>query len=227
MSLHSQRASMTDTSSRGTTTRRRVLLGAGVGATVALAGCTSGSSEGAENVPVRGNADAEVTLEVFEDLGCPACRSYVLNQFSDIQQTYLNEGLIRYEHRDYIVTGVAARHAASAAREVLERHGDEAFWEFVEALYSNQNRLRSERPALFGELAGTLGLDADAVQTAGADRSHDSAVDADIERGDTFGVSGTPSFVVDEELVDTSNARNIRDVVGLVSQELDQALTNS
>jgi protein-disulfide isomerase len=215
---------MTHDSSRGTATRRRVLLGLGAGATVALAGCTGGTASGADSVPVRGNPDADVTLEVYEDFGCPVCRQYVLNLFPDLQSQYIADGLIRYEHHDYIVTSVAARHAANAAREVLDRHGDDAFWAFARALYDNQNRLQSEMPALFGDIAEQQGLDAAEIESAGQNLAHDSAVDADIERGDSLGVSGTPSFVLDGELVDTSGARDMGDVVNIVAQDINQAL---
>jgi protein-disulfide isomerase len=214
---------MTHNGSPGTT-RRRVLLGVGAGATVALAGCTSGGEGGADNVPVRGNPDANVTLEVYEDLGCPACQSYIQNGFDSIQTNYLEDGLVRYEHRDFITTGIAAEQAASAAREVLERHGDEDFWAFVHAIYDNQNRLRAEVPSLFGEIAGNLGLDADAIEAAGENRDHQNAVQADIDRGRNLGVQGTPSFVVDGNLVDRSGAATMNQLVAAVSQQLDQAL---
>ena len=206
---------MTENGSWGTATRRRVLLGAGAGATVALAGCLGGDASGADNVPVRGNPDADVTLEVYEDMGCPACRNYVQNVFPGVRNQYLDGGRIRYEHRDFVVTGSAARQAANAAREVLERAGDEAFWAFVKAVFDNQNRLGTEAPGLFGELAGGIGVEEQsAVTEAGESLSHDSEVDADIQRGESLGVSSTPSFVIDGDTVDGSN---------LVS-EIDQAL---
>lgn len=206
---------MTENGSPGTATRRRVLLGAGAGATVALAGCLGGSASGADNVPVRGDPDADVTLEVYEDMGCPACQNYVQNVFPSVRNQYLDGGRIRYEHRDFVVTGPAARQAANAAREVLERAGDEAFWAFVKAVFDNQSRLGTEAPGLFGELAGGIGVEEpSAVTEAGESLAHDSEVDADIERGESLGVSSTPSFVIDGNTVDGSN----------LGPEIDQAL---
>jgi protein-disulfide isomerase len=174
----------------------------------------------AATVPVRGDPEAAVTLEVYEDLGCPACRSYVQNGLPQLEAGYIDEGQIRYEHRDFPVTGPAAEQAASAAREVLARHGNDAFWEFVSAVFANQGRLGQSPPDLFEELAGNLGFDADAVATAGQERSHQSVVERDITRGEELGVEGTPSFVVDDQLVDTSGARSI----DAVADALDTAL---
>jgi len=208
---------MTDNGSWGPVTRRQVLLGTGAGATVALAGCTSGNSDGADNVPVKGDPDADVTLEVYEDLGCPACQSYVQNVFPGIQEEYLSNGRIRYEHRDFVVTGSAARQAANAAREVLDRDGDEAFWAFTMAVFDNQNRLRAEAPGLFSELAEQVGVgEPSAVADAGSNLAHDSEVEADIDRGQSLGVGSTPSFVIDGDTVDPSS----------LGTELDQALAN-
>jgi Protein-disulfide isomerase len=175
-------------------------------------------------VPVRGDPEAPVTLAVYEDLGCPACRSYVQNGLPELEAGYIDEGRIRYEHRDFPVTGPAAEQAASAAREVLARHGNDAFWEFVSAVFAEQDRLRPNPPDLLEELAGDLGFDADAVATAARERSHQSVVDRDFARGEELGVGGTPSFVVDGQLVDASDARTIEGVVDAVVDTLDTAL---
>lgn len=206
------------------TTRRRVLLGMGAGTTAALAGCLGGGSGGAENVPVLGDPDADVVVEVYEDFGCPHCKAYNQNGFPQIQNTYLEEGRIRYEHRDFVVTGMPAEQAASAAREVLDEHGNEEFWTFAEALYDNQNRLGTEVPELFGELAENQGLDASSIETAGEDRTHENAVQADIDRGRNFGVQGTPSFVLDGSLVDMSGARTGEQRASILANEIDAAL---
>ena len=178
----------------------------------------------ASSVPVRGDPEAAVTLEVYEDLGCPACRNYVQNGLPELEAGYIETEQIRYEHRDFVVTGTDAAQAASAARETLARHGTDAFWAFVDAVFANQGRLDSEGPALFGELAADLDLDADAIETAGAERTHQSVVERDKARGLDAGVRATPSFVVDGELVDPGDAGSMSEVVAAVSDSLDAAL---
>ena len=200
----------------------------GTGGTGADDGAGSDDSSDGETtaatVPVRGDPEAAVTLAVYEDLGCPACRSYVRNGFPELKDGYIDEERIRYEHRDFPVTGPAAEQAASAAREVLARHGNDAFWEFVSAVFADQDRLRQNPSDLFEELAGQFGFDTDAIATAGQERSHQSIVDRDFARGEELGVEGTPSFVVDGQLVDTGGARTIEDVVDAVADALDTAL---
>lgn len=182
---------------------------------------------GAAAVPVRGDPDAEVVLEVYEDLGCPACRNYVENGFPELETQYIDEERIRYEHRDFPVIGPASAQAASAAREALARHGNDAFWEFVSAVFANQDRLEPEGPALLSELAADLDLDAEAIATAGEERAHQSVVDRDFERGQQLGVRGTPSFVVNGELVDPGDIGSMAELVGAVSDRLDAALDDA
>ena len=221
---------MIDTGSSGETTRRQVLLGVGGGAAVALAGCLGGTPDGADSVPVRGDPDADVVLEVYEDLGCSGCRQYVQNGFPTIRADFLDDELIRYEHHDFIVTDPrdrvgAAERAANAAREVLDRHGDEAFWQFTGAVFDNQNRLRSESPGLFGELAGDLGVDADAVETAAVELDHESDIEADQNRGDALGVGATPSFALDGDLLDPPRG-TMNQLISGISQEIVRALSD-
>lgn len=191
-----------DGSNDGHSLSRRAFLGSTAAGSVVLAGCLGGgeASDGSTMVPVRGNADADVTLEVYEDLTCPACRTYSEDIFPTIDQQYLQTNAIRYEHRDFPFRNQVAWDAASAAREVYAEHGTDQFWEYKSALFDQQNRIETESPALFGEVAESLDLDGDSIESAGANRSHESESEADRERGEGLGVEGTPSFVVNGDI---------------------------
>lgn len=208
------------------TTRRRLLLGVG-GGVVALTGCTTGPSSGAERTPVRGSNSADVTLEVYEDLNCSACRQYVQTVFPELRSDYVAEGLIRYEHRDFIVTDPdgqtgPARQAANAAREVYDRYGNDAFWEFTGLVFENQNSLGAGAPGFLGDLADELGFDQAAIESAASNLPYDDAIDADMERGQGFGISQTPSFVLDGDLL----SPNPRTFAADLAQALNQALSD-
>jgi protein-disulfide isomerase len=200
------------------TSRRRVLAGVGAGM-VALAGCSGASDEGAENVPVLGDPDAGVTLEVFEDMACGACRAYENNGFESIESNFIATEQIRYEHRDRISIGTPSRDAANAAREVLEMEGNDAFWEFKSAVFDQQNSLRRSPLGTLESVANSLGFDGAAVREAADNRSHSDAVSADNERGRALGATATPSFVVDGDVVgEGANA------VGSVAREIESRL---
>lgn len=185
---------------------RRAFLGSLGAGTVVLAGCLSSSaSGGSENVPIRGDPDASVTLEVYEDFACDFCQDYNEGVFPSIETEYIETEQIRYEHRDFpVVHNEGARQsyqAASAARAVYDSHGNEEFWRYKSLLMAEGDRVGSESPELYGELASELDLDADEIESAASDIAYEDDITADRERGQSANVTGTPSFVLNESQV--------------------------
>lgn len=186
--------------------RRSVLVGvaAGLGS---LAGCLGG--EGGDggssdlDAPTKGSADVGVTLEVFEDFACPHCKDYHEKGLPEIEATYLESGLVRYVHRDLPlpVLDPQSWRAHNAARSVQSRHGDEAFWAFAAGIFANQSELRDGDLALYKRLGDDLGYDGAAIRSDAADRAFDAVIEADRSRAKDVGVSGTPAFVLEGEVV--------------------------
>jgi protein-disulfide isomerase len=227
-----------------TTSRRRVLLGVGAGVgTLALAGCSGGGAEtpapgetwpastatptgdGPLPAPVKGNPDAEVTLAVYEDYACPHCADYNAEGFPELQAAY-DGSEIRYEHHDLPipVADPGSWQVASAAREVQARHGDRAFWNYAAALFDRSNEIRGDVGSLLSSIADDLGFDGEAISAAGVNLAHEETLTADRERGVSAGVSGTPGFVLDGEVVTSGfNA----DTISTVRSAIDDALSES
>jgi len=203
----------------------RVVGGATLGV---LAGCTGGSgasgdgesgNEGGSGdgetdapgtpigeqlpAPVKGDADADVTLAVFEDYACPHCADYNVEGFPELAAEYVDPGEIRYEHRDLPipVADPGSFQAANAARAVQDRHGDEAFWEYAAVLFERSGEIPGGAPDIFGTIADEQGHDGEAIRAAAADRVYEGTVQADREEGVELGVEATPSFVLDGEVV--------------------------
>jgi len=153
--------------------------------------------------PVRGDPEAGVTLAVYEDFACPHCRDYNENGYPGLAEAFVDTGRIRYEHRDLPIPVLDPEsfEAASAARSVQDRHGDEAFWEYADALFANQNALGAETPALYADLAADLGYEGGPVRTDAVDQAYANTVGDDREGGVDAGVEGTPGFVVNGEVV--------------------------
>jgi len=210
-----------------TASRRRVLGTIAVGA-VGIAGCIGGETgNGSEDPPVAGDPDAAVTLESFEDFSCGACRQYTLNGFPLLRESYVDPGRIRYEFRNFPFIGTTSFEAANAARAVLVEGGDEAFWEFKKRVMENQLELSAGSAQLYGDIAADLGLDREPIETAAIDQEYEDAISADKSRGEDLGVGGTPTFAVDGDLVDASDAGSLQGLVGIVQDELDSALASA
>jgi protein-disulfide isomerase len=174
---------------------------------------------------VLGDPDASVTLAVYEDYACPHCADYNLNGFAELQSAYIDSGDIRYEHRDapIPVADPGSWQAASAARDVQARHGNDAFWDYSKKLFENSGSLRGDVGPLFERLANDLGLDnAEAIAQAGVTRAHDPTVRADRQRATELGVPGTPAFVIGGEVVTSGFGGG---TISTVRSALDSALS--
>jgi len=177
------------------------------------------------SVPVLGDPDAPVTLAVYEDFLCPHCRTYNEELFPDIATEYIDPDRIRYEHRNFpVVHEQHSLEAASAAREVFEAYGNEAFWAYKSRLFDRQDEVRANVTDLCGEIAEEMGLDGDAIQTAATERAHDDDTERDQSRGQERGIRATPTFVVDGNPVPTQRDDTIRSIVERTMATLDSAL---
>lgn len=213
-----------DTPKRTTALRRSVLAAMAAG-TVGLAGCLGGdSSDGAADPPVRGDPDADVTLESFEDFSCGACRAYTLEGFSLLEESHIQPGEIRYEFRNFPFIGDESFEAANAARAAYVEGGNDAFWEFKTRVMENQSSIPVSSPELFGDIAAEMDMDREPIETAAVDETYEDEVSADKSRGEDIGVSSTPSFAIDGDRVDTSDAMSVQGLVGIVQEQLDEAL---
>jgi protein-disulfide isomerase len=147
-------------------------------------------------LPVRGPADALVTIVLFSDFQCPFCTRVepTLQRILDAHPAD-----VRLVWRDTPLPFHAnAIGAAEAAREAYRQRGDAGFWAMHDVLFENQGAL--DRASLEG-YASTLGLDMESFRRALDSGIHRSAIELDIAVGRTLGVSGTPSVFINGRAV--------------------------
>jgi protein-disulfide isomerase len=139
----------------------------------------------------RGPQDAPVTLVEYGDFECPQCqRAYPIVRA--IEQRF--EGRLRFVFRNFPLTNVHPNaQAAAEAAEWAAGHG--AFWSLHDALYERQGPLT--RPVML-KLVERLGLDAAALEAAWRDHGFVRRIKAQFKAGLDSGVTGTPTFFLDE-----------------------------
>ncbi|PYK41815.1 MAG: disulfide bond formation protein DsbA [Verrucomicrobia bacterium] len=154
------------------------------------------SREGdAESKHVRGNANAQVTLEEFGDFQCPPCGS--ISGFLDelvkeydphLRIVFRNLPLEMHQH---------AREAALAA-EAAGLQG--RFWEMHDVLYREQATWsKADNPReLFDSYAGMIGLDVDQFKKDMDGEKARARVDSDQERANSLGVQMTPTVFIND-----------------------------
>ena len=141
---------------------------------------------------VLGKLDAPVTMVEFSDYECPFCRQFHMASFEEIKRKYIDTGKVRYVSRDFPLQSLHP-HALAAAKLARCAGEQGRFWEMRKALIVNGNALNDDTMANLGR---SLKLDEKALQACVSDTKRAAALDADIARAGTLGVSGTPTFIV-------------------------------
>ena len=109
---------------------------------------------------------------------------------------YVEDGTLRFEWRDFPYLGQESVNAALAAR-AAQAQG--RFWEYHDLLYKNQSGGFSDERLL--ELAREAGLDLERFESDLASGRYEAAVARDFQEGQQRGISGTPTFVINGEVL--------------------------
>ncbi len=138
--------------------------------------------------PARGPADAEVVMVEFSDFQCPFCQR-ATGTLDELFERY--EGQIRFVYKDYPLPSHPDAFKAAEAGNCAHDQGK--FWEFHDKMFVSQDALDVD--SLKG-YADELGLDATAFATCLDDGRHASRVQRDLEIGQQYGVSSTPTVFI-------------------------------
>lgn len=149
-----------------------------------------------------GAADAPVVLVEFTDFQCPYCSRHFNETYPQIVANYVDAGLVRYVFMDFPLTSIhpQAQLAAEAARCAADQ---DAYIEMHGLLFSRQNAWsgRGDAADVFTGFAGELGLDKAAFSDCLLSGRHSEAVQADVARGESLGVNGTPAFLLNGHFI--------------------------
>jgi len=149
------------------------------------------------NFPVKGDANAKVTIVEFADFRCPFCEQFFTGTESQIISDYVNTGKVKFAFRNFAFLGPASVTAADAA-ECANDQGK--FWEYHDYLYKNQpdeSDTSMYNTDTLTQAAVSLGMDGTTFSNCLSNKTDESKANADLADGQKAGVSGTPSFFVD------------------------------
>ena len=141
--------------------------------------------------PVKGKADAPVTIIEFSDYQCPFCGRFVKNTLTEITQKYIDTGKVKYVFRDFPLD---FHKLAPKASEAANCAGDKGkYWEMHDKLFENQSALTLDN---LRQYATDIGLDAESFNACIDSGKHAAEITKDLEDGKKAMVSGTPSFII-------------------------------
>jgi protein-disulfide isomerase len=118
----------------------------------------------------------------------------------ELVEKYVEDGTLRFVWRDFAYQGQESVNAALAARAAQEQG---KFWEYHDLLYRNQSSGNSGgySDENLTELAREAGLDERRFEEALTSGRYEDVVRADLEVAQQKGVSGTPAFEINGELI--------------------------
>ena len=149
-----------------------------------------------------GNLDAPVVIEEYSDYQCPYCARFHENTLKQFMDEYIAEGDVLLIYKDFPLNFHEQAMAASIAARCAGEQGAVAYWNMHDTLFENMGRWSRNDPeeVLIG-LAADIGLDTDALSNCLADNAYEEQVRADLQSGSAAGVRGTPSFLINGDLI--------------------------
>jgi protein-disulfide isomerase len=143
-----------------------------------------------QGAPIKGSANAPVTIVEFSDFQCPFCARHFNQTMALLDKEYISTGKVKYVFRHFPLERIHPQaFKASEAAECAAAQGK--FWEMHDRLFANQQMLMPPDLLKHGEAVGL-----DAAKFAGCLTPGTTAprIRGDLTLGAQAGVSATPNF---------------------------------
>ena len=149
-----------------------------------------------------GDAGAAVTIDIWSDFQCPACRKLAVDVEPSIISTFVATGAAKLVYHDAAFQGQRGDprydesvEAAAGARCAADQG---RFWQMHDWLFANwngenQGAFRAER---LTSIAGAAGLDLALYNSCMAAGDKQAAVRAETQQGFTAGINSTPTIFI-------------------------------
>jgi protein-disulfide isomerase len=138
--------------------------------------------------PVKGPANAPITIVAWSDFECPFC-GRVVPTLKQLEEDYKGKIKLAFKHQP-LPFHPNAKPAATAA---MAAHEQGKFWEMHDKLFSNQRAL--DRASL-EKYAEELKLDMGKFKAALDSGKFNEMIEADSAEGSRVGANGTPTFFI-------------------------------
>ena len=143
---------------------------------------------------VGGNPDGDITIVEFMDYRCGYCR----RAKEEVEELVENDGDIRFVLKEFPILGEASMIASRFAIATKNVAGDDAYKSVHDALMAMSGE---PNETALKRLAGTLGLDADAIIAEMESDAVTEEITSVRELAQQLQVRGTPTFVMGDELI--------------------------
>jgi protein-disulfide isomerase len=162
--------------------------------------------------PVKGPANAPVTIVEFSDFQCPFC-SRVTPTLKQVEDTYGDK--VRVVFRNFPLLQIHP-YAAKAAEAASCAADQGKFWEMHDRLFGDQQKLGVDD---LKQSAVALGLKADVFNQCLDSGKKEAEWKHDMDEGTSYGLTGTPAFFINGRLI--SGAQPLEAFTQIINEELE------
>jgi len=143
---------------------------------------------------VVGNPTGDVTLVEFFDYNCGYCKKAL----GDVRALIKNDPKLRIVLKDFPVLGPDSVEASRVGLAVKNQLQGEKLLDYHVKLMDSRGRVNGERALA---VAKEMGLDVARLQKEMAGAEVRAAIEENAGLGDKLGLTGTPAFIVGEEII--------------------------
>jgi len=164
-----------------------------------------------QGTPSRGPQNAPIVLVEYTDYQCPYC-SRVQPTIKALMERY--DGQIRHVFKNLPLP--IHSQAQLAGEASLCAQDQDKYWEFHDWLFSNQRTMTREKMVA---QAGELGMDVELFDACIEQKTHAVAVSNDAKEARSFGITGTPGFLINGRVLSGAQPLDAFEVV--INEELE------
>lgn len=161
------------------------------------------SSGDLENEATLGSKNAPVTLYEYSDYQCPFCSMFYKQTLPSIIKNYVKAGKVKVVFRDFPLS--IHKYANISAQAAYCAGDQDAYWYMHDLLFDKQSEWASVPTDEIGDTlvayAELLELDTDEFSQCIGSQKYDAKVKANLQAGRDLKVTGTPSFVIGNQVV--------------------------
>ena len=146
---------------------------------------------------IVGDVNALITLEEWSDLECPFCKKFYQEAYQEILTSYINQGKVKLRYRHFPLESIHPNALISAIG--LECANEQGLWIalhdkiFEESAAPTSQNLKT--------WAQEIGANTEQFNNCLDTQKYAEKVRQEMAQGEQFGVSGTPSFRINEGAV--------------------------
>ena len=145
-----------------------------------------------------GNPDAPVKVIQFSSYYCSFCKNFSENVESRFIRDYVEPGLVYYRYVNLPGDGEASQQAAVASYCAADQN---RFFDYKDLLYTYSAAEDGFSANNLNKYANLIGLDKNDFESCLYDTQYKDAYEQDLLLAEEAGVTGTPSFLVNDQLV--------------------------